>query len=212
MIITAVERKRSRVIVYVDGELALEMGAKLANERGVVAGKAVTPEELAELGDADMRRRAMDSAVRLLSYRQRSVHELRDRLSRKEIDREAVEATIARLKELGYVDDASFARSWTEMRLAASPRSARLLASELRLKGLAPHVANDATSEVCDDEAAYRAAAGRMRSLRKLEYRPFRERLGRFLTSRGFSYGVARETIERCWSEAGGASEDAQIY
>lgn len=209
MIITAVVRKRSRVIVEVDGEQALELGVKLAGERGIIAGRSVTPEELAELAATDMRQRAMSIAVRLLSYRQRTVHELRDRLGRKDIDREVVEATIGRLKELGYVDDATFAKSWTETRLASSPRSARLLASELRLKGIAPHVANDATSEVSDDEAAYRAAAGRMQSLRKLEYRAFRERLGRFLTSRGFNYGVARETIDRCWNEAGGASETA---
>lgn len=211
MIITAVERKRGRAIVYIDGEIALEMGVKLAEERGIAAGRSVTPAEVEELAQTDMRQRAMGIAVRLLSYRQRSVHELRDRLRRKDIDSEVIDATIARLKELGYVDDAAFARSWAEMRLAASPRSARLLASELRLRGIAPSVAIEATAEVTDDEAAYRAAAGRMRSLRKLDYKPFRERLGRFLTSRGFSYGVARETIERCWSESGHGTEDAGI-
>ena len=211
MIVTAVERKRGRVSVFVDGEPAIEIGATLASERGVTPGRAITTEELAELEAADQRRRAMDSAVRLLSYRQRGVHELRDRLGRKGIHRVVVEATIKRLKELGYLDDAAFARSWTETRLAASPRSSRLLASELRLKGIAPQVASDATSNVSDEEAAYRAASGRLRSLKALEYRPFRERLGRFLTSRGFGYGVAKGTIDRCWTELHGDGEDVDI-
>ena len=211
MIVTAVERKRGRTSVFVDGEPAIEIGAKLASERNVKPGRTITTEELAELEAADQRRRAMDYAVLLLSYRQRGVHELRDRLGRKGIDRVVVEATIGRLKELGYLDDVAFARSWTETRLASSPRSSRLLASELRLKGIAPQVASDATSEVSDEEAAYRAASSRLRSLKELEYKPFRERLGRFLTNRGFAYGVARETIDRCWAELHGDSEGVEI-
>jgi SOS response regulatory protein OraA/RecX len=44
-----------------------------------------------------------------------------------------------------------------------------------------------------------------VRSLTGLEYQAFRERLGGFLTRRGFSYGVARRVIEECWSEQGGS-------
>ncbi len=211
MIVTNIERKRGRVSVFIDGELVLELSAKLAAERGIRPGRTVTSDELAELAEADARRRAMDTAVRMLSYGPRSVHELRDRLKRKSFEPDIIAATVDRLKELGYVDDEAFARSWTETRQAARPRSARLLANELRLKGIAPQVANEATAEISDSEAAYEAASGRLRSLRGLHYKKFRERLGRFLTSRGFDYGVARETIERCWEELGGASDGAPI-
>ncbi len=211
MIVTEIERKRGRVRVFIDGELALELSVKLAAERGIRPGRTVTAEELAELADADARRRSMDTAVRMLAYGPRSVHELRDRLKRKRFEPEIIAATVDRLKELGYVDDEAFARIWTESRQSARPRSARLLASELRLKGIAPQVANEATSAISDDEAAYEAASGRLRSLKGLQYTTFRERLGRFLTSRGFDYGVARETIERCWEELGGAPDGAPI-
>jgi regulatory protein len=205
MIVTAVERKRRRVDVFVDGELAIRIGAKLAAEQGVQPGVAITEAKLADLEELDLQRRAMETAVRLLAYRQRSVHEMRDRLRRKGIPEATITSTVNRLKNLGYLDDTSFARSWSESRRSASPRSARLLASELRLKGIAPEVANEATSGVSDEEAAYEAASYRLRSLTGLEYQKFRERLGRFLTSRGFSYDVSREVIERCWQEVGGA-------
>lgn len=211
MIVTSIERKRGRLSVFVDGEPALELSAKLAAERGIVSGRTITSEELVELTVADARRRAMDTVVRQLSYGPRSVHELRDRLKRKSFEPEIIDATIARLKELGYVDDKAYARSWAESRQSSRPRSARLIASELRLKGIAPDIANEATSAISDDDAAYEAASGRLRSLRGLPYKKFRERLGRFLTSRGFDYGVARETIERCWKELGGTSDGAEI-
>ena len=211
MIVTATERKRGRVSVFVDGEPALELSTKLAAERGIVPGRAVTSEELVELALTDARWRAMGTAVRLLSYGPRSVHELRDRLKRKSFEPDIINATIRRLKELGYVDDEAYARSWAESRQSSRPRSARLIASELRLKGIAPELANEATSAISDDDAAYEAASGRLRSLRGLSYKKFRERLGRFLTSRGFDYGVARETIERCWEELGGTSDGVEI-
>jgi len=211
MIVTQVERKRGRVSVFVDGERALELSTKLAAEQGIRPGRTVTSEELVELATADERRRAMDSAVRLLSYGPKSVHELRDRLKRKSLGPEAIDATVGRLKELGYVEDAAYARSWAESRQSSRPRSARLIASELRLKGIAPQLALEATSAISDEDAAYEAAAGRLRALRGLQYKKFRERLGRFLTSRGFDYGVARETIERCWEESGGTADAAEI-
>ncbi|MCI0890827.1 MAG: RecX family transcriptional regulator [Chloroflexi bacterium] len=211
MIVTNIERKRGRVRVFIDGEQALELSPNLAAERGIRPGRTVTSEELAELADEDARRRAMDTAFRLLAYGPRSVHELRNRLKRKSFEPEIIARTVDRLKELGYVDDEAFARFWTESRRSSSPRSARLLASELRLKGIAPQVANEATSAIADDEAAYEAASGRLRSLRGLQYKTFRERLGRFLTSRGFDYGVARETIDRCWEELGGTPDGTPV-
>jgi len=203
MIVTSIQRKPRRrlVDVYVDGEFALALGRELAAERGLRAGIAITPGELTALRVDQARRSAIETALRLLSYRPRSERELRDRLFRKAFDRATVGATLARMRELGYLDDAEFARFWTETRQAAGPRSKRLLASELRGRGIDRRLAEEATAEVADEEAAYEAASRRLRALGGLEYGRFRERLGAFLTRRGFSYEVARGTIDRCWQE-----------
>ena len=206
MIVTAVERqqRRRRVNVFVDGRFTLALGAELAAERDVRPGRSITQGELSALVEAEARRSALDSALRLLSYRPRSEQELRDRLARKTFGRRVIEDTLRRLRELGYVDDAAFARFWTETRQAQRPRSRRLLAVELRWRGVAQEQAEEATAGISDEEAAYQAASRRLSAsggLRGLEYQRFRERLGGFLTRRGFSYDVARRTIERCWEE-----------
>ena len=203
MIVTAVERqrRRRRVNVFVDGRFALALGAELAAERGVRPGRALTSDELSALAEAEARRGAMESALRLLSYRPRSERELRDRLARKGVGPAVIGETLGRLRELGYLDDAAFARFWTETRQALRPRSRRLLAGELRRRGVAQSTAEEATADISDEDVAYQAASKRLPALRGLEYRRFRERLGGFLTRRGFSYDVARRTIERCWAE-----------
>lgn len=210
MIVTAVERqrRRRRVNVFIDGRFALALSADLAAERDLRPGRAVTADELSALADAEARRSARESAFRLLSYRPRSERELRERLARKGFERAVVEETLGRLRDLGYLDDAAFARFWTETHQTLRPRSRWLLASELRRRGVAQGTAEQATAGISDEDAAYQAAGKRLRALRGLEYGQFRERLGRFLSSRGFSYGIARRTIERCWAEIGGERDE----
>lgn len=195
--------------VFVDGEFAFAVGTQLAVERDVRAGRTISRGELIALEQEEARRSATESALRLLSYRQRSVRELSQRLYRKGYRRPVVEATVARMQELGYLDDAAFARFWSETRQSIRPRSKRLLAADLRSRGIASETADEATAEISDEEAAYEAAGRRIRSFRGLEHRAFRERLGRFLTSRGFSYDVARRTIDRYWEELGGEEPDS---
>lgn len=205
MIVTAVERKRGRrrVDVFVDGRFALALGTALAAERGIRPGRSLAPDELSSLVEAEARRGAMESALLLVSYRPRSERELRDRLARKQFGPGAIDETVGRMRELGYLDDASFARFWAETRQAARPRSRMLMASELRRRGVSAGDAEGATADISDEEAAYEAASRRLRSVRGLEFQAFRERMGRFLTQRGFSYDIARRTIERCWAEIG---------
>ena len=203
MIVTSVERvpRRRRVNVFVDGEFALALGVDLAMERGVRPGRELNPIELGDLADEDARREALQSGLRFLSYRPRSEQELRQRLARKGLPREAIAAAVARLRELGYLDDAAFARFWTETHQRSRPRARRVVAGELRRRGITAEQVEEATAGLEDEEAAFAAAGRRARSLRGLEYQPFRERLGRFLTGRGFSYEVARRTIDRCWRD-----------
>jgi len=112
-----------------------------------------------------------------------------------------------RMKELGYLNDAAFARFWVESRQAATPRSKRALAFELGRKGVGREQLDAALDGVSDEEAAYEAAQRRARVLQGLDRKTFERRLGAFLNRRGFGYGVARSTIHRCWSEMNGAAE-----
>ncbi|MCH7837970.1 MAG: RecX family transcriptional regulator [Chloroflexi bacterium] len=210
MIVTAVERKprRRRVHVFVDGRFALALGRELAAEHDVRPGRTLTSAELSALAEEEARRGAMESALRLLSYRPRSEQELRDRLTRKGFEPAVADRTLDRLRELGYLDDDAFARLWTETQQAFRPKSRWLLTAELRRRGVSQHTAEEATAGLSDEEAAYQAAQRRLRALHSLEYQRFREKLGGFLNRRGFSYEIARQTVDRCWAERGEAPDE----
>lgn len=202
MIITAIEKRRGRrVDVYVDGSLTLTLAAEFVIERGLRPGRAVTRDELVYLAAEGARRGALAAGLRLLSRRLHSEEEVRQKLAAKGYEEAAVTAALARLRELKYLDDEAFAKYWTESAQGRRPRSRRLLESQLRRRGIDRETAVQATAGQSDKDAAYAAARGKLRSLHGLPYPKFRERLGRFLTSRGFGYDVASSVMDRCWSE-----------
>lgn len=156
-----------------------------------------------ELRGAQARHHALESALRLLSYRPRSEREIRARLQRAGTPAEAANETVERLRGAGLIDDESFARDWVDGRQSRSPRGRRLLASELRSRGIDPRILENAVAGIDDFEAAYRAAERRASSLRSLPYQQFRQRLSGFLLRRGFDYETVRKTVTRLWEEQG---------
>jgi regulatory protein len=204
MIITAVEstrKKRGRVDVYVDGVVAFDIARATAAARGLQPGVAIAGGEIEALVAADRRRSALETAAAMLARRPHSEREVRQRLARREFEAPLIDETVARLRELRLLDDAEFARAWTESRDRSSPRGRRLIVQELRAAGVAVPTAVEAAKAVSEDEAAYRVAEKKSRALASCEYRAFRDKLGSHLQRRGFGWDVARATVERCWRE-----------
>ncbi|MPZ49122.1 MAG: RecX family transcriptional regulator [Dehalococcoidia bacterium] len=201
--VTAIEKqkRRPRADLYLDGVYACTLGIDLIFERHIAVGTQITDTQRRDLETDDQRRGAIAAALRLLSVMPRSEQDLRDRLKHRDFRRTAVDAAITRMRELGYLDDAAFARFWIEARQAATPRSRRALAFELSRKGIDRDLVSETIAPLSDADAAYAAAQRRLRSLCGLDRPGFTRRLGSFLASRGFSYAVARSAIDRCWAE-----------
>ncbi|MGH2366133.1 MAG: regulatory protein RecX [Chloroflexota bacterium] len=130
---------------------------------------------------------AWRDAANLLGYRGRSEAEVRERLQRRGYVDEVIETTLERLRAAGLVDDAAFAQQWVESRARQSPRGRRLLASELRGKGLPVEATEVALSTATTDgELALAAAERKARALRALPLDVARRRLWSHLARRGF--------------------------
>jgi regulatory protein len=194
------ERRRGRRSnVYVDGRYAFSLTTELAVQLRV--GDAISADQCAALIVKDQQARAYDAALRFLGARPRSEREIRDRLARHEFEGQIVDRVIERLRRLGLVDDAAFAAYWVDQRATHRPRGARLLRQELRQKGVSQDVVAEALPAEDDEEGAYRAAQRKAASLRALDERTFKQRLGAFLQRRGYGYETMRLVVSRLWEE-----------
>lgn len=197
------QRSKERVSVYLDDEFAF--GVDIMVAAGLRRGQFLDDAEIARLQADDDNHRAYLSAVRLLGIRPRSRQELERRLREKQYEPEVIAAAIERLQREGLVDDAEFARYWSENRTVFRPRSARALRYELRQKGISNDDMEEALKAVDDDEAAWAAIQSKIDAWQRLPVEEYQQRVLTFLARRGFSYPTAR----RAWSRIQeGDSED----
>jgi regulatory protein len=194
------KRNDQRVNVYIDDRFAFGLAAIEAIRLKV--GQYLSEAEIAELKKKDVAEVAYERALRYLSYRPRSVAEVQRYLNEKEFDVEAIETAIGRLMQVGLLNDEKFAEFWLENRDAFKPRSRRALRYELRQKGIADLIIDNLLEAYDEVDAAYRAAEPRaQRLVRRYDRDAFRSKLLAFLQRRGFSYSIARDTVERLQTE-----------
>jgi regulatory protein len=193
------KRNPNRVNVHLDGEYAFGLARIVAAWLRV--GQELDEEKLKRLQVEDARERAVQQALLFLSHRARSESEIRQNLHKHEIPEEVIEETLARLRQDGLANDGQFAQAWVENRSTFRPRSRRMLAMELRQKGLDNEAVSSALQDVDDEPLAYEAAKKRAPRFKALEWADFRKKLSEFLTRRGFSYSVIAPVVTRIWNE-----------
>ncbi len=200
-IITAIEpqkKHRDRVNVYLDGSFAFGLSSVVA--AWLHTGQNLTDEKIASLQKQEEIESAYQRALHFLSYRPRSIREVRDRLTTAGFESHIIDEVLKRLEEKGYIGDLQFARQWIENRAAFRPRSHRALMYELRQKGLDEEVITDALASAPDEEYQARQAAEKyQRRLQVLERNAFFNRLGGYLSRLGFSYSIIKPLVQETW-------------
>jgi regulatory protein len=145
--------KKGRCALFVDGEFLFSAHPDVFYGSGWQKGREVTVEELEQLRMASEERTAKDKALDLLSYSARTGRQLYEKLSRK-CDPEASAAAVARMEELGLVDDGDYARRFVADKLNLKDWGLRRIEQELRQKGVAQHHIDAALEELDYDGAA----------------------------------------------------------
>ena len=201
--ITAIEPQKknpSRVNIYLDDAFAFGLAGIVAAWLSV--GQMLSEEKIQALQAEDAKEMAMQRALGFLSYRPRSVEEVRKNLRKHEIPEAVIAETVERLQRNGLLGDAAFAQVWVENRSTFRPRGKRALKMELRQKGLADDLIQETLAENVDEEVLALAAAQKyVRKLNGLDWQAFRQKLGGFLMRRGFGYEVIAPVLKQVWEE-----------
>jgi len=141
---------------------------------------------------------ALHRAYDQIARRARSEAEIRRKLTQDGAEEPVVDRVVARLHELRYLDDDAFARARARG-LAARGFGPLAVASKLALAGVASHRAKVGIDEAFESERglARQALERRLRgrAIGDLE-RKEKERLLRWLASRGFSSPAIRAAFE----------------
>jgi regulatory protein len=204
--VTSIETQKhatTRYSIFIDGAFAFGIGRDLLLESGVAKGEFLDQERLDAILARDAIDRAVSTAMRALEQRMQTGRELRTRLLRKGFDSETIDAALAKLSDVGYLNDERFAELWIENRLAHRPRGKRMLEQELRQKGIDRQIVDETVAgmDIDDRAAALELARKRLKSVQSLPLDERKKKMTGILARRGFDYGVIRATLETVLGE-----------
>ena len=130
---------------------------------------------------------------------------MRQKLARRGYEEDEVGSAMARLNEIGYLDDAAFARGLVRHRSAT--RGSLAVSAELAAKGIDRRGTAEALAEL-DPESQLASAtrlAERMCPLgQEIGYREMLDRVGVKLLRRGFPSGIVRAACRAVLAERQG--------
>ena len=210
--ITEHPRKPGRYVIDVDGKQFAIITADALAATKVRIGVVVDDRLATTLTEANELTAAYESALNLLSFRARSARELERRLLQKGVTRERADRVIAKLREMGLVDDADFARQLAVSKMSAGA-SRRRVQQELFKRGVARVVADDAVEHVIEEEgfsdaeSIERIARKKWRSLASLDEPTRRRRLFAFLARRGFDSDEVSRVVRQLEGETANEGE-----
>ncbi|MDU7193863.1 regulatory protein RecX [Lawsonella clevelandensis] len=177
-----------------------------AATESVLSASSYSGDNLAD----DLRDRAREAALRLLSIRERSSKELTDRLRDKGFPTEIVDDLVTRFLEIKLLDDERFAREWVTSRAQHSARGKSVLRQELRHKGIPTPVIDavlGSLSPEIEEDSARMLLSRKLRAIDPASlsdreiYRKQQRRLYNMLARRGFSSELAQRVTQDALTE-----------
>ena len=151
MKITAKSGRKDKMHIYIDGEYLLTVDEVFWFSCGYISGDEINKEELTAFEEAAGSRRAFNSALNSLDYRDHSEKEIRAKLLRKH-DADYVDKAVEKLIELDLVNDERYAENYAHELFEHKKFGKMRIKSELRAKGISADIANAAVEELFDEE------------------------------------------------------------
>lgn len=194
------EKRPWRTSIFVNGEFWRAFDTEVVVELQLHEGQKFLEDELHQLDQVLEKRRALNRAVLLLSYRARSIFEIRDKLNKAGFSSPVINETIDELNRLGYLDDGAFAQAWTKSRMNSKLYGPRRIKQELKLKGVPDEVISETLEENNSSEDEYERARelaeSKLSSYSDLDKEASFRRLSQFLLRRGYSPSIVYEVCK----------------
>ncbi len=174
-------------------------GIGVMTGQGPFSGTAAAP-----ASGTEEHQRARQIVLRQLAVGPRTRRQLADKLRDKDCPDEVARAVLDRMTEVGLVDDEAFAEMFVRSRQDTLGLAGTAIRHELRQKGVAQEIVDQALSEVTPEHerpVAEGLVARRLRTMRGLPREVQVRRLAGFLARKGYGAGVSYEVIRDALDE-----------
>lgn len=207
--ITKISRQQNgeRYNLFLDEEFFCGVSEDTLIKLKLKKGMQLDDELLDKLTKEESKSKCFSYALYLLGRQNYFEKVLRDKLKRKEFTAEEIDATITKLRQFHYLDDARLAEAFVNDKKRFSKKGPLYIAQALRLKGVGGEVIQNLIEENYGDSEQVANCKGIAE--KKWEYYErktsdaytLKGKMYAFLAQRGFSSDVIRKTLEEIEDE-----------
>ncbi|MGM0499673.1 MAG: regulatory protein RecX [Bacillota bacterium] len=143
--------------------------------------------------------KARNKAFKLLSYRERTIKEIEDRLRKKEFEENVIKAVVDFLLDNDYLNEERFAEMWIRSRKNNHPRGRKLIYKELKNKGVNQRIINNALNKYLSEEEEIEMAKYLKDKWlrRRTEEDSSSYKLKNYLANKGFRYDLVYQVTDK---------------
>lgn len=202
--VEALKRPKFRYRIHF-GSYSVEIHEDVMIKYRMIKGAAFAKSDLEEIIAADERQRSYGDALVYLSRKPRTAYEIALRLGEKGWSEETVSDVLYRLKQERLIDDAAYAQEWAKQRVGSRGKGKLWVRHELRQKGIAKPLIEEALGEVSEENeynSALQLGAKKWRSTTG-ELMDRKRKTGAFLMRRGYSGGLVSKVIRELAQQEG---------
>lgn len=159
--ITVQKKNKERYNIFFDQgdkeEYAFSVSQDVLIKYDLRKGKELSSEDIELIFQNDELQKAMNKSINYLSYRMRSVKEVRTHLIENEYSIEIVQKVIAWLLERKYLNDGEFAKAYVKTQQNTTDKGPKLIEISLKEKGIKSSIIEDVMMGYSFDEQLQKA-------------------------------------------------------
>lgn len=201
MVITSVMKQKNNpemLRLYIDNEYAFSIPEEEYFKLNLYEQKELTQNGLDTIRQEAGIKLARKNGIRLLTARDRSEQEVRERLILQGFDADVAEEAVIQLISMGYINDSLFARKYVSDRLKLKPMSKKALSVELQKRGIKRELIDEVLGECELDEPsiAFRLAKKKFGKYDAADP-GVQKKIYSFLAYRGYSFDIIQDVLEQ---------------
>jgi regulatory protein len=199
------KRNKSRYNIFLskghEVGYALSVDEDLLIKYGLKKGLEIDEDKLIELIDEDEKKKVYNLAIHYLSYRPRSILEMRQYLGKKEKEPRHIDQVLDHLLEQRLLNDEEFATAYIDSKRATLMKGPLKLKQELKQKGVKDSIIDKALDSYSNLEQIEQLVKWldkqQTKRSNKLSINAFKDKLSNQLLAKGFSQQVIVEALKQ---------------
>ncbi|RJS61599.1 recombination regulator RecX [Bacillus sp. PK3_68] len=192
------QKLTDRYNIFINEEYAFSVDESVLIQYGLKKGMELTDEQIDGIIRRDAVRKGLNMAIQFLSIRMRAEKEVREFLIKKEVESESIEEIIHALYRMNYLDDAEFAKAYTNTQINASDKGPKVIERELKEKGIEGSLIEEALAKFEEGlqlEKSIKLAQKYRQKYRKESPIIQKQKIEQTLSRKGYEWGIIQEAV-----------------